>query len=189
MAGFFNKIKGASTVCLLPPAPIAHQPADKMPLIQPSGNPSTKDTAAKKKDEPLPEITPLERMLQNAGPLREDGSDRFFGFENVRRTPPPTTKRHADSLPYSLEIPGTAPISRRSCHCTDHDTATATPSCRLSSIRTCSAITSSNTRPTRPRRRRTAPTPRLMSRSDPRSARRRPLHSRASKRACPHHKS
>lgn len=38
----------------------------------------------KKKDEPAPEMTPLEKMLQNAGPLREDGSDRFYGFENVR---------------------------------------------------------------------------------------------------------
>lgn len=30
------------------------------------------------------EVTPLEKMLQHAGPLREDGSDRFYGFENVR---------------------------------------------------------------------------------------------------------
>lgn len=37
----------------------------------------------KKKEEPLPEVTPLERMLQNAGPLRKDGSDKFFGLENV----------------------------------------------------------------------------------------------------------
>ena len=32
-------------------------------------------------------MTPLEKMLQNAGPLRQDGSDRFYGFENVRIRP------------------------------------------------------------------------------------------------------
>jgi hypothetical protein len=32
------------------------------------------------------DLTPLEKMLQNAGPLRDDGADRFFGLENVRRT-------------------------------------------------------------------------------------------------------
>lgn len=47
-----------------------------------------KDPAIKaKKDEPPPELTPLEKMLQNAGPLRPDGSDKFFGLENVRRDP------------------------------------------------------------------------------------------------------
>jgi ubiquitin carboxyl-terminal hydrolase 9/13 len=34
--------------------------------------------------EPEPEMTPLVKMLQNAGPVRPDGSDKFFGFENVR---------------------------------------------------------------------------------------------------------
>lgn len=29
------------------------------------------------------DLTPLEKMLLNAGPLREDGTDRFFGLENV----------------------------------------------------------------------------------------------------------
>lgn len=36
-----------------------------------------------KKEEPAPELTPLEKMLQNAGSLRKDGSDKFFGMENV----------------------------------------------------------------------------------------------------------
>lgn len=46
---------------------------------------ATKDTSVKsKKDEPPQELTPLEKMLQNAGPLRADGSDKFFGLENVR---------------------------------------------------------------------------------------------------------
>lgn len=40
--------------------------------------------AQKKKEEPPPELTPLEKLLQNAGPVREDGSDKFFGLENVR---------------------------------------------------------------------------------------------------------
>ena len=25
----------------------------------------------------------LEKMLQNAGPIRDDGTDKFFGLENV----------------------------------------------------------------------------------------------------------
>lgn len=45
---------------------------------------ATKDPNLKaKKDEPPVELTPLEKMLQNAGPLRVDGSDKFFGLENV----------------------------------------------------------------------------------------------------------
>lgn len=36
-----------------------------------------------KKDPNAPEPTPLEKLLANAGPLRGDGSDKFFGFENV----------------------------------------------------------------------------------------------------------
>lgn len=36
-----------------------------------------------KKEEPTPELTPLEKLLQNAGPIRDDGRDKFFGLENV----------------------------------------------------------------------------------------------------------
>jgi ubiquitin carboxyl-terminal hydrolase 9/13 len=54
--------------------------------MQANNNAAAKEAAAKKKDEPVFEITPLEKMLQNAGPLREDGSDRFFGFENFGNT-------------------------------------------------------------------------------------------------------
>ncbi|PNP43745.1 hypothetical protein TGAMA5MH_04026 [Trichoderma gamsii] len=67
MAGFFNKIKSAST-------------------LQPSTAQTTKDVVPKKKDEIVPELTPLEKMLQNAGALREDGTDKFFGFENFGNT-------------------------------------------------------------------------------------------------------
>ena len=28
-------------------------------------------------------MTPLEKMLQDMGSVREDGSDKFFGMENV----------------------------------------------------------------------------------------------------------
>jgi hypothetical protein len=28
-------------------------------------------------------MTPLEKMLQDMGSIREDGSDKFFGMENV----------------------------------------------------------------------------------------------------------
>jgi ubiquitin carboxyl-terminal hydrolase 9/13 len=51
--------------------------------MQPSTAQTTKEVMLKKKDEIVPELTPLEKMLQNAGPLREDGTDKFFGFENV----------------------------------------------------------------------------------------------------------
>ncbi|OAA60999.1 ubiquitin hydrolase [Niveomyces insectorum RCEF 264] len=40
----------------------------------------------KKKDEAALEITPLEKMLQNAGPLRADGTDKFLGLENFGNT-------------------------------------------------------------------------------------------------------
>ncbi|KAI5867075.1 cysteine proteinase [Durotheca rogersii] len=48
-------------------------------------SPAGKD-AQKKKDEAAPEVTPLEKMLQNAGALRQDGSDKFFGMENFGNT-------------------------------------------------------------------------------------------------------
>ncbi|KYK56017.1 ubiquitin hydrolase CreB [Drechmeria coniospora] len=65
MAGFLHKIKSASSATTASPS---------------------KDGYQKKKDDDVAEATPLERMLQNAGPLREDGSDRFFGFENFGNT-------------------------------------------------------------------------------------------------------
>ncbi|KAI0102140.1 cysteine proteinase [Nemania sp. FL0031] len=48
-------------------------------------NSSAKD-GLKKKEEPAPELTPLEKMLQNAGAIRQDGSDKFFGMENFGNT-------------------------------------------------------------------------------------------------------
>ncbi|KAL2860857.1 ubiquitin C-terminal hydrolase CreB [Aspergillus lucknowensis] len=39
----------------------------------------------KKELQPLP-MTPLEKMLMELGPIREDGSDKFFGMENYGNT-------------------------------------------------------------------------------------------------------
>ncbi|KAH6961467.1 hypothetical protein DER45DRAFT_199533 [Fusarium avenaceum] len=66
MAGFFNKIKGSGTAT--------------------TTTPNKQDAIAKKKEEPVLDLTPLEKMLQNAGPLRDDGADRFFGLENFGNT-------------------------------------------------------------------------------------------------------
>ncbi|EXJ78362.1 ubiquitin thiolesterase [Capronia epimyces CBS 606.96] len=43
-------------------------------------------TTPTKKDPNAPIPTPLERMLMNAGPVRNDGSDKFFGMENFGNT-------------------------------------------------------------------------------------------------------
>ncbi|GKU04024.1 ubiquitin thiolesterase [Fusarium langsethiae] len=66
MAGFFNKIKGSGTAT--------------------TTTPNKQDAVAKKKEEPVLDLTPLEKMLQNAGSLRDDGTDRFFGLENFGNT-------------------------------------------------------------------------------------------------------
>ncbi|KAF5675004.1 ubiquitin thiolesterase [Fusarium heterosporum] len=66
MAGFFNKIKGSGTAT--------------------TTTPNKQDAIAKKKEEPVLDLTPLEKMLQNAAPLRDDGADRFFGLENFGNT-------------------------------------------------------------------------------------------------------
>ncbi|KAK3337421.1 ubiquitin carboxyl-terminal hydrolase [Cercophora scortea] len=65
MAGFFQKLKVAGT-----------------------GNSKTdiNGSPKNKKEEALLELTPLERLLQNAGSVREDGSDKFFGLENFGNT-------------------------------------------------------------------------------------------------------
>jgi hypothetical protein len=40
-------------------------------------------TAAPVKKELAPQISPLEKRLQDMGSIRDDGSDKFFGMENV----------------------------------------------------------------------------------------------------------
>ncbi|KAH8891921.1 cysteine proteinase [Thozetella sp. PMI_491] len=62
MAGFFNKLKGAGTN---------------------NSNATNNASPKNKKEEPAPELTPLEKMLQNAGAIRDDGTDKFFGLENA----------------------------------------------------------------------------------------------------------
>ncbi|RMZ76116.1 hypothetical protein DV738_g5094, partial [Chaetothyriales sp. CBS 135597] len=43
-------------------------------------------TSPRAKDSNAPPATPLERMLANAGPIRNDGSDKFWGMENFGNT-------------------------------------------------------------------------------------------------------
>ncbi|KAF1840589.1 cysteine proteinase [Cucurbitaria berberidis CBS 394.84] len=56
-------------------------------------------TAPVKKDPNAPEPTPLEKLLVNAGPLRSDGSDKFFGFENMHT---PTNIHPTERLPIAF---------------------------------------------------------------------------------------
>ncbi|KAI9687065.1 MAG: hypothetical protein M1822_002475 [Bathelium mastoideum] len=53
-----------------------------------TGSPASPSTAVAptKKDPNLPQPSPLEKLLADAGPLRADGSDKFFGFENFGST-------------------------------------------------------------------------------------------------------
>jgi hypothetical protein len=58
-------------------------------MSQASAN-ATKDATPnkkKEKEEPPLELTPLEKILQHAGPIREDGTDKFYGLENVGSPP------------------------------------------------------------------------------------------------------
>ncbi|KAI9679990.1 MAG: hypothetical protein M1817_005005 [Caeruleum heppii] len=50
-----------------------------------AGNPSA-STSPAKKDPSAPPSTPLQKLLEGAGPIREDGSDKFFGMENFGNT-------------------------------------------------------------------------------------------------------
>ncbi|KAH6638295.1 hypothetical protein C7974DRAFT_356571 [Boeremia exigua] len=63
MSSFFGRLKSGAA----PASPAAGHPVAK-------------------KDPNAPEPTPLEKLLANAGPLRGDGSDKFFGFENFGST-------------------------------------------------------------------------------------------------------
>lgn len=49
-----------------------------------TGNSPATGSSAAKKDPNQPPPTPLEKLLQDAGPIRNDGSDKFYGMENVR---------------------------------------------------------------------------------------------------------
>lgn len=56
------------------------------PSLQGQLTPTTNITSPKKDHHALP-ISPLEKMLQDSGPVRSDGSDKFFGMENVSYSP------------------------------------------------------------------------------------------------------
>ncbi|KAL8907926.1 MAG: hypothetical protein Q9171_005667 [Xanthocarpia ochracea] len=75
---------------LNPPAPQSYRKnmASLLAKIRSStaANPSAGSTTPKK-DPNAPLLTPLEKRLLDAGPIREDGSDKFFGMENVLSYP------------------------------------------------------------------------------------------------------
>jgi uncharacterized protein (DUF1684 family) len=47
--------------------------------------PRPRKAERKEKDE-LAALTPLERLALDAGPIRPDGTDKFYGFENFGNT-------------------------------------------------------------------------------------------------------
>lgn len=62
-----------------------------------AASPST-GSSTPKKDPNAPPLTPLEKHLLDAGPIRDDGSDKFFGMENVSIQTAQTQRKekHAD---------------------------------------------------------------------------------------------
>lgn len=60
-------------------------------------------------------LTPLEKMLLDAGPLRDDGSDKFWGLENVSVQAVDVCAPFAnhDPSPHSLAILGASSQSRQ----------------------------------------------------------------------------
>ncbi|KAK4194433.1 hypothetical protein QBC40DRAFT_33722 [Triangularia verruculosa] len=68
MAGFFQKLKGAGTAS------------------SKSDSSASAKGRSKEKDESALDLTPVERLLQHAGAIRPDGSDKFFGLENFGNT-------------------------------------------------------------------------------------------------------
>ncbi|CAI7576282.1 unnamed protein product [Penicillium pancosmium] len=60
-----------------------------MKLFRPKANGAATSTPAPapvKKDPQTPQMSPLEKRLQDLGPIRGDGSDKFFGMENYGNT-------------------------------------------------------------------------------------------------------
>ncbi|KAF2750702.1 cysteine proteinase [Sporormia fimetaria CBS 119925] len=49
-------------------------------------SPATNAVQPVKRDPNAPQPTPLEKLLGDAGPIRPDGSDKFFGYENFGST-------------------------------------------------------------------------------------------------------
>ncbi|KAK8050235.1 ubiquitin hydrolase CreB [Apiospora phragmitis] len=82
MTSLLSRFKTGAAMGSLDPS-LSGRP--NMSLFQGDAKAAAKE-AQKKKEEPPPELTPLEKMLQNAGPVREDGSDKFYGLENFGNT-------------------------------------------------------------------------------------------------------
>lgn len=82
MTSFFGRFKPGTVSPAAPhPACVASQWLTLI-AIQSPASPASNSPAAKK-DPNAPQPTPLEKLLAEAGPIRGDGSDKFFGFENV----------------------------------------------------------------------------------------------------------
>lgn len=80
---FFGKLKGnaVSSVCHF--ERFAPRLTDDHVHLKTPASP-TAGTLPPKKDATIPQPTPLEKHIADlAGPVRPDGSDKFFGFENV----------------------------------------------------------------------------------------------------------
>ena len=100
MASFFGKLRSSAvsiSCSLLYPSSIRNKRPEETPngkgyrlLISGDAKGPTSPTSASspaKKDPNAPQPTPLEKLLSDAGPIRDDGSDKFFGLENVGRNP------------------------------------------------------------------------------------------------------
>ncbi|KAI1376282.1 cysteine proteinase [Hypoxylon crocopeplum] len=86
MASFLNKWKaGTGVSCWIPVRDYDEHTHLGLGVSEAASSSASKDVQ-KKKEEAAPEVTPLEKMLQNAGALRQDGSDKFFGMENFGNT-------------------------------------------------------------------------------------------------------
>lgn len=53
------------------------------PISQSISYPTSAAATAKKEQPNVPVLSPLEKRLLDIGPIREDGSDKFYGMENV----------------------------------------------------------------------------------------------------------
>ena len=112
MTSFFGRFKPGTV------STAASRPACVVPqwltsgAIQTPVSPASKDAIAKK-DPNAQQPTPLEKLLVDAGPIRGDGSDKFFGFENVSALVPDCASLHPliALFPSSLEAHGIYPHS------------------------------------------------------------------------------
>jgi hypothetical protein len=108
MSSFFGKLKNASV------GNSSRQPQLYANRSYRQG-PSSPSTLTGKKDAAASNQTPLERMLLNAGPIRGDGSDKFFGMENVV-APNSLTQLMLIFSASSSEIPGWQRSQNRVLH-------------------------------------------------------------------------